>query len=150
MTGTDCTGSCKYNYHTDTTTKIHLNKLNNNYIPEICHFIKIHAILQFSIIIFFFAGDDIKQITYDNVSVMAESTNLKKNEIIELKESQECINRCDYFPIYCVAAIFEHSTNSCYIYNVNWFENFHTKYTFLVELSTKETTFYYKSWQRCK
>jgi hypothetical protein len=47
MIGTDCTGSCKYNYHTDTTTKIHLNKLNNNYIPEICHFIKIHAILQF-------------------------------------------------------------------------------------------------------
>jgi hypothetical protein len=105
---------------------------------------------NFQLSYFFFAGDDIKQITYDNVSVMAESTNLKKNEITELKESQECINRCDYFPIYCVAAIFEHSTNSCYIYNVNLFENFHTKYTFLVELSTKETTFYYKSWQRCK
>lgn len=94
-------------------------------------------------------GDDITQFTYENVSVVVEeSANLFKNEIGELTESQNCIKSCDSFTINCVAAIFEHSTNSCYIYNVDLFENFHTKYTFLVELSTNETTFYYKSWQR--
>lgn len=110
-----------------------------------------HKIIKIFNNSFYSPGENIALTTiYYNVSVDVKSQDLSFSRRGKLNTSEDCIHNCQMREMDCFGSLFDNTANMCHFYVQALNGDFHTKHTFLVQTSTSETTFYYKSWQRRK